>query len=532
MARKKCLRKNFKDSTAFTLVEMIVATSIALLIGVVVTKVLITSTNSAQTLTNQTLSQKNVRLALRYIRKDLAAARTIVSPATDDPAGNTLRINGLVQKNKPMEETGDEPREYEPVQGIGQAWQSDRTIVVYVNKVIRSNGYTINYEDGSITFVNALAETDKVTADFSYDVEVRHSLDDNNILRRRVFAGAVEVQAKIIAEGVTNDAIFERVQDNLFYVNLESADYDIITAMGTSSGAGRGNFFISDESESSGLPNNIDLNAVYFNSGNDGWVVGDGGNIYNYNGVWSPDTSLAPPTAENLNDISFADSSTGSIVGNNGTVLRFDDNVWNSINNSTSSFRGASMTDREDIYVVGTTGTQGDSYNRLGSGWSDGPDATEAPFEAPFNDISRYLGNIYVVADQGLIYRAGMGSWVQIFNGEQGLNSSHIVPDEDDPANFTMWVAGNNGEIQRCINNVCNGMATPTTSRLNSIHFFNENTGWAVGVAGTILRYDADLDQWFNMPSGTNEDLNGVFMYSRTEGYIVGNNGTLLRVGS
>ena len=218
MARKKCLRNKFTDSTAFTIVEIMVATSIALLIGVVVTKVLITSTNSAQTLTNQTLSQKNVRLALRYIRKDLEAAREIIAPDTGEPPADTLRINGLVQKNKLMAETGVGTNRYEPDQGIGQAWQSDRTAIVYANGAVQRNGYMLNYEDGAIQFDNAPAEP--VTADFSYDVEVRHSLDENNILRRRVFAGAVVVQEKIIAEGVTNDAIFEREQDNLFYINL------------------------------------------------------------------------------------------------------------------------------------------------------------------------------------------------------------------------------------------------------------------------------------------------------------------------
>jgi photosystem II stability/assembly factor-like uncharacterized protein len=62
----------------------------------------------------------------------------------------------------------------------------------------------------------------------------------------------------------------------------------------------------------------------------------------------------------------------------------------------------------------------------------------------------------------------------------------------------------------------------------DSTYFVNENTGWAVGRGGTILRTINGGANWSFQLSGTLNDLNSVAFFDANIGYIVGDKGIIL----
>jgi photosystem II stability/assembly factor-like uncharacterized protein len=66
----------------------------------------------------------------------------------------------------------------------------------------------------------------------------------------------------------------------------------------------------------------------------------------------------------------------------------------------------------------------------------------------------------------------------------------------------------------------------PTKSNLNSIHLFNDNSGWVVGDNGVM--FHKDKDSWINSPKLTDENLYSVFLVDIYNGWAVGSKGTIL----
>ncbi len=67
-----------------------------------------------------------------------------------------------------------------------------------------------------------------------------------------------------------------------------------------------------------------------------------------------------------------------------------------------------------------------------------------------------------------------------------------------------------------------------TTNGLAAVHFVDQNTGYAVGIVGMILRTNDGGITWTLLPSGTNENLNGIWFVNAQKGFVVGDNGTAL----
>jgi photosystem II stability/assembly factor-like uncharacterized protein len=70
---------------------------------------------------------------------------------------------------------------------------------------------------------------------------------------------------------------------------------------------------------------------------------------------------------------------------------------------------------------------------------------------------------------------------------------------------------------------------SPSNADLNGIAFTDSGTGWAVGAAGTILRYDGI--SWTVVPFAKILDLNGIAVLGN-DGWAVGEKGTVLRLSN
>ncbi|HPI12279.1 MAG TPA: YCF48-related protein, partial [Catalimonadaceae bacterium] len=69
----------------------------------------------------------------------------------------------------------------------------------------------------------------------------------------------------------------------------------------------------------------------------------------------------------------------------------------------------------------------------------------------------------------------------------------------------------------------------PTANQLRDVHFINDQTGWAVGEYGTILRTDNGGISWTSQEGGTSKMLNDVLFLNNQTGWVCGSNGTLLK---
>ena len=69
-------------------------------------------------------------------------------------------------------------------------------------------------------------------------------------------------------------------------------------------------------------------------------------------------------------------------------------------------------------------------------------------------------------------------------------------------------------------------MASGSSQNLTDISGSSANNAIAVGLNGTILRYDGS--SWTTMPSGILEDLNGVWGTSSSDVFAVGEKGTVI----
>ena len=827
---------NIINKRAFTIVEFMIAISLALLITTIVSKAIISGTRSANRLSSKVYGQKSVRSALNFIAKDLMAAESITNPAigiTD----SSLTIRGTKFKNAEM--TSAWPTNADTTQfkaagsSQGVAWTKGKPPVIYIDGDPvdpTTTEYTLNYVEGLIDFTSEDPPERAVTADFSTDITITYSLDtiDNNT---RLMRGTL-----VIADNVENTDIFEREADKMFNIKVLSREFELITTIDASTGS----YVIPLTA-----PTAEKLNSAFFTNENKGWLAGDNGALFEFDGVAQTWTNQSIVDGDNLNSINFADKSTGTIVGNNGTVLQYAGGAWSPPSNPVSNdLTGVLKKDTNSILTVGVNAGEGISYTYDGAGWQN---KTNSSGTEPFSDVSGYFKNKYAVANDGKVYRisandgdveiksgytiniadifnrddlegvitrrgdnkglnsastynpdngsvprfanviirtnasfttsnlvrlefeaaetltiessakidatakgyeGGLQAWggyrngtkgsgpggggggnlngsagggggyggnggeggrdkpgaggisygaypeeptfgsggggghsggndnpaggrgggaikikanyivnngtieakggapyqnvmygnapgsgggiyleslstidatrifaeggdaptcsstcsaggggggritfnaqitgvpaleggdsgrrwpdtwweaedgeggqyVQISKpfsfsetnewkefydaGNQNLNGISITENAANPAEYQLYVVGNGGIIYQYDSaagswddkNDNNGVdVTATTQNLNAVHFFDENTGWAVGDAGTILRYDGELDQWFEIPSGTNDNLNDVFMYSKDEGYIVGDNGTLLKVGS
>jgi len=131
-------------------------------------------------------------------------------------------------------------------------------------------------------------------------------------------------------------------------------------------------------------------------------------------------------------------------------------------------------------------------------------------------------GNVYLTSDSGI-------NWNIVFSATIELNSIF---------NFSpgiSWAAGGNS-------NVLSGIILKTSDKgltwsvqnnnlypqLNSVFFYDNYVGCAVGNSGTILYTSNGGINWEKQTSGTTENLQSVYFINPNAGWIVGDNSTIL----
>jgi photosystem II stability/assembly factor-like uncharacterized protein len=246
--------------------------------------------------------------------------------------------------------------------------------------------------------------------------------------------------------------------------------------------------------------------------------------------------SLSSGTTNLLSSVFFNNANTGYVVGDSGTILKTTDGGlnWLPLNSGTSVFLKSVHFPQENIgYVVGGGGTilkttdgginwiiknSGITYSVVSIYFTD----TETGYAAGGGGVWASSGRLYKTTNGG-------ESWSEIFSiGFTCFKVSFTSPDTGFIAAWDLAF----GDVYYYISKTTDGGVTWNTLSIGDVNeyaitdvcFVDINTGYAVGVVGTILKTTDGGIFWTSLSSGTSETLNSVFFIDSTTGYVVGNN--------
>jgi photosystem II stability/assembly factor-like uncharacterized protein len=95
----------------------------------------------------------------------------------------------------------------------------------------------------------------------------------------------------------------------------------------------------------------------------------------------------------------------------------------------------------------------------------------------------------------------------------------------------TGWAVGDNGTIIKTTNSGIDWLnqQSNTINSLRGVSFVDINNGWAVGENGTVLKTTDGGSNWIMQTSGVTDDLNDVWFTNINTGLVVGEQGSVLK---
>lgn len=237
-------------------------------------------------------------------------------------------------------------------------------------------------------------------------------------------------------------------------------------------------------------------------------------------------------TSEHLAELSFSDQNTGTVVGQNGTILRTTNGGmdWHpQSSGTTNNLTGVSFVDSVYGWVVGTNGTILHTTDG-GSSWS--PQNSNTPehlWEVDFTSRTHGCAvggpSLGTVSTSVLLTTSDGGTtWVK-----QPVSSSPLFA-VDFVNSQTGWVTGRFGTILKTADGGQNWTPQGTTQYyLTCVSFVDNLYGWAMEAGGVILRTINGGISWTTRPSGTGHVISDLWFTDRVTGILVGDAGTIFR---
>lgn len=236
---------------------------------------------------------------------------------------------------------------------------------------------------------------------------------------------------------------------------------------------------------------------------------------------------IESPTDENLNSITFINSTVGFSCGSNGVILKTTNSgdTWTLSDSSISNILyKIDFSDDLNGIAVGEKGTIL-LTNNGGNSWEK---ITTKAFSSLF-DFQYINGTSIVVAvgANGTIIRSEDGgyTWNRISTSINKLLYSVKFINEN-----TGIIVGWDGEVLQSDNSgkTWRVITKFTTNYLRSIDFVSEDTGFIVGGGGEIYKTTNGGSSWKQIPSNTISGLLNIKFVDDKNGFIVGNKGELL----
>lgn len=259
---------------------------------------------------------------------------------------------------------------------------------------------------------------------------------------------------------------------------------------------------------------NASLRSVFMLDGSNVWVVGQSGTILRWEGLaWR---TVASPTGSWLQSVYMNNAIDGWAVGQS-TIMHWNGTVWEAVPNPTGE-------NLYDIFMVNanegwTVGNAGRTIHWNGTTWTAKPSPTsELLFSIYMTDSS----DAWAVGSRGTIINWNGTAWNNV--------TSPITTSLYDVAMVTAsdgWGVGNGGTIIHYNGTSWNNVSSPTSDGLRSVYMVNSTEGWAVGDAGSVIRWNGTA--WNTEPSPTSGWFFSVFMIDEDDGWAVGDFGAIIR---
>jgi len=215
-------------------------------------------------------------------------------------------------------------------------------------------------------------------------------------------------------------------------------------------------------------------------------IVGGNGVVLkstNAGNSWTADTGIP----EKLFDVSFANSTSGWISGENGYIARTTDGgtSWLQLTTGTG----------EDIFSI--------YFVNANEGWAVGT----------------------VAADAVILHTTNAGTnWTEQVSGITEPLSSVFFTDT-----LNGWAVGASGTILATTDAGVNWnpQVSNTLNDLFDVCFLDANRGWAVGGAGTVLKTTDGGINWIIEASNTGTDIQSITMRNDSLGWFCGDGGII-----
>jgi photosystem II stability/assembly factor-like uncharacterized protein len=285
-----------------------------------------------------------------------------------------------------------------------------------------------------------------------------------------------------------------------------------------------------------------DLNGIFFICLNRGTVVGDEGVILRTGDGGKNWTMEDSGVSENLYSVSYFGYSVILAVGASGTIVFTNDSgqTWNvKQTGMMASYSSCQMITDEIGIAVGVNTIFQPFFTRTDDGWTTWQSTSfyieheSVLYEGWLSDVyfmNESVGIATAVVDVpagGAIVRTmdGGASWQTVYFSNEALYGVDITGDS------VFHVVGGQGTILQSLDFGQNweNLTSGVSSTLRAVDFPSETVGFAVGDEGVIVRTNDAGASWAQQMSGTLENILGIQSITERTGVVVGEHGLILR---
>lgn len=238
--------------------------------------------------------------------------------------------------------------------------------------------------------------------------------------------------------------------------------------------------------------------------------------------------ALTTGVTKNLNASYFTSPTLGFTVGADGTVLKTTSGgaTFDAAVVGTNTLNDTVFLSSQEGYLLGNAGAL---FKTTNGGTTFTP--VTLPLALAAADFRRGSINgsaiafaVYTAPDSYLYYSAdGGASFTAALQAGFEIKGVTLTGD----ATWEWGVSGGNYVLLKNGTQVYSSGTTP----INDLFFYDNNTGYAVGDSGLIVKTTTGGNapgDWATLSSGSGAQLNSVYFIAQTIGWIVGNAGTAL----
>ena len=284
-----------------------------------------------------------------------------------------------------------------------------------------------------------------------------------------------------------------------------------------------------------------DINSIFFICLNRGSVVGDQGLILRTGDSGNNWTTQDSGVTDDLYDIYYFGYTIMLAVGTSGTILFTNDTGqnWSIIQTGMmASYSSGQMINETIGVAVGVNAIFQPFFTRTDDGWNTWDSTSfyiendNIFYEGRLTDvffINSSVGFATAIVDVpagGAIVRTTDGgiTWETVLFYNEALYSIDFTWDG------VGYAVGDHGTIVQSIDDgdTWVELESGIDTALHAVDFPSETTGCAVGDTGMILRTDDAGITWVQQSSGTTVDLRDVTYITQQVGYVVGEQGIIL----